>query len=319
MPICLILLFSLTSSAVSLSAPLAAPPSSPLVDGVGHAVDVAAEPNRILSGSLASDEITLELLRRTGALGRLQAVSVFAEDPHYSNIVVPPNVKARFGADLERALALKPDLAILASFNQPEILKRFSDAGVKTFVLAGFATLDDIERHVLEIGSLLHTSDAARMWRDEFHSGRVAVRRTAAAMQRRPKILLFHESGVLAAKGSLFDDLVTEAGGENLATTSGLTGWPTVAAEFLAGLSPDIIVAAGDESERASIAAKVAAAPGWRSITNRGHATLVLVPERTLAATSPFVLSALTALNKEFLRTITPGATAPAPARKKTP
>src|SRR4051812_26256730 len=96
--------------------------ASTLVDGRGRSVDVAAAPVRIASCSLASDETLLALLGP--GTPRLVAVSSLATDRRYSNIAgeIPKSLTGRCGTELESLLALKPDLAVLASYNRPELL-----------------------------------------------------------------------------------------------------------------------------------------------------------------------------------------------------
>jgi iron complex transport system substrate-binding protein len=258
----------------------------------------APAPQRVLSGSLASDEIALALLTRAKAPERLIAVSTLADDPLYSNIApVPAAIKARFAADLEGALALRPDLVILASFNKPETLARFKDAKVKTLVLGDFFSFADIEAHIREIGAALGVPDAAAGLAKDMQAALAAVPVPAG---KRPTVLDFHQGGSVSGKGTLFEALVTAAGAEDLAASKGFKGWPSLSAETLATLAPDVVVAAGEEGERAAIQAQIAAAPGWKSMRTAKTARLILIPERLLSATSQHVVDGVVMLNKKL-------------------
>ena len=267
---------------------------------VSLTASAAVGPQRVLSGSLASDEIAVELLGRAHSLGLLLAVSTLADDPLYSNIApVPTSIKSRFGADLEGALALRPDLVILASFNKPETLERFKTAKVATLLLGEFRNFDDIEAHIVAIGTALHVEREAEALKQQMVADLAALK--SPAPKNRPLVLDFHAGGTVSGEGTLFDALVRAAGGTDLATKNGWRGWPAVGAETLATLAPDVIVAAGKESERLSVQALIRQTPGWKDMSTAKTARLVLIPERELSATSHHVVKAAQRLNKMLL------------------
>lgn len=262
-------------------------------------------PQRILSGSLASDEIILELLDRVHGLDRLLAVSTLADDRLYSNIApVPTAVKGRFAADLEGALALRPDLVILASFNKPETLERFKAAKVQTHVLGNFVALGDVTANITALGELLGTPAAAAALRHETEDAIAAAARKIPPGVTRPTVLDFHPGGTVSGAETLFDAIVAVAGGDNLAAKQGLKGWPAISAETLAGMAPDVIVAAGEEKDRGAVAQLLATTPGWKSMRNAGKARLVLIPERQLSATSHHIVKAIEKLNQGLFSTV---------------
>ena len=105
---------------------------------------VSAKPSRILSATLASDEILTSILAQTcdpkpciDAYARLIAVSRFADDPRYSNIApVSKLVKERFTGDVEQFIKFRPDLVILASFSRPELITRLKTLKVANFLMS---------------------------------------------------------------------------------------------------------------------------------------------------------------------------------------
>ena len=96
-----------------------------LKDGRGKSVTISQPVKRIVSTFLGADEVLMEILVRCGKRHHLKAVSFIADDPRYSHIIpLPPSIKARAGTNIEEILKVKPDLAILASFNRPEFVRR---------------------------------------------------------------------------------------------------------------------------------------------------------------------------------------------------
>src|SRR4051794_12554739 len=129
---------------------------------------------RIASCSLASDETLLDLAVKSGRPEELVAVSTLADDPRYSNVAgtLPKTLTGRCGAELESLLKLKPDLAILASYNKPELLQRLAATGVKTLTLGDFKSLDDIEANVLTVGKAAGFAAEALRAATDFHVAR---------------------------------------------------------------------------------------------------------------------------------------------------
>lgn len=254
-----------------------------------------ASPHRIASGSLASDEILVDLLKQRGELDRLIAVSLFADDPRYSNIAgdIPKSLTGRVGGELESLVALKPDLAILASFNKPEMLKRLEAAHIPVLRLTEFRNLDDIEANITTLGKATGTETDAKKIRDAFHTERLQIRKLGAALKIHPKVLDFAEDGVVSGKGTLFEALVTAAGGICIACEAGLKNWPMLSTEALAIMRPDVIVVSGEPADKAEYLAKMRSLPGWKNIAAVQAGRVVVIPGRELAAVSPHILKAL--------------------------
>lgn len=255
----------------------------------------AVGPRRIASGSLASDEILLELLGRRGERDRLIAVSTLATDPRYSNVVdlIPKTLTGRAGGELESLLALKPDLVILASYNKPETLARLADAKVNILKLTEFRSLDDIEYNMTRLGEAVKIeSDAAKLV-GEFRAARAAFESKAKAWKLRPKVLGYSEDRVLSGKNTLFDAMVTAVGGVNVAAEAGLTDWPQVGVEALLTLRPDVLVVTGDPKKADEYLREVRAAPGWQEMAAVKAGRIVVIPGAEIAAVSQHVLKAL--------------------------
>ncbi len=255
----------------------------------------ATGPQRIASCSLASDEILVTLLKERGELNRLVGVSLFATDPRYSNVVddVPASLTGRIGGELESLLALKPDLAILASYNKPEMLARLEGAKVQVLRLTEFRNLDDIEHNIRTLGDVVGAKAEATRMLEAFRARRADVRAAATKRNTHPKILDFSEDGTVSGAGTLFDALVTEAGGIGLAAAQGLKNWPKVSTEALAVMRPDVLVTAGDPAKAAEYLAKMRSLPGWKEMPAVKAGRLIVIPAKELSAVSPHVLDAL--------------------------
>lgn len=85
-----------------------------VVDSTGTKMHFTKKPERIVSLTISTDEILLELV----AVERIAALTYLVDDPGISNAVEKSKkVSARLdGNSAEAILALKPDLVIVADF-----------------------------------------------------------------------------------------------------------------------------------------------------------------------------------------------------------
>ena len=128
--------------------------------------------NRIVSLSLASDEILYSLLQSKNSLSRLVAVSNLANNKTYSFLAQyftkyisnqsykPTIVQAK----LEDIVLLQPDLIVVASFNNQKLLHGLKNILKKQFyvaMLSDFSTIDDIRSNILYLASLISACDHA--------------------------------------------------------------------------------------------------------------------------------------------------------------
>lgn len=256
---------------------------------------------RVVSCTIASDEMASDILGRAGHAERLVAVSTLADDERYSNLrPVPATIKGRCGGELESLLKLKPDLAVVASFNRPELVHRLKASGIKVHVLRDFATLADIEASLTELGKALDEVNAGQAAAKDFHAEIDRLRHDIRVNTPAVRALQFFPDGAVSGGDTLFNDLVRAAGGENIGATGGVKGWPKLQTEALAMLKPDVLVASGTEADRASLLKMMRSLPGFKDMSAVKDGHLILIPERELSAASPHILKALAKLRAGF-------------------
>lgn len=237
----------------------------------------------------------VDLLSRAGHLERLVAVSTLADDARYSNLLpVPKSIGGRCGGELESLLKLKPDVAVIASFNRPELVARLKAAGVRVHTLSDFTTLADVAANLEALGRLIREPRASSSALAEFRSAldKLAPAPTPAATAP-IRAMEFFPDGVVSGRATLFDDLVRHAGGLNVGSELGLVGWPRVGTETLATLKPDVIFASGESDDLAPTLARLRSLAGFKDMEAVKSGRLVLIPQREMSAASPHLLKAL--------------------------
>jgi len=274
-----------------------------LRDGLGRMVKIAQSPQRIASVSLASDEVLVELLSRSGQLNRLVAVSKLSDDARWSNISGRvPQTTARVVGEAESIVITKPDLVILAGFNRPEVLATLERAKIPTFVVGPFNSLADIVTAIATLGDIVGLPVEAGKLRVELLTTLERARgmipqNVRSKPARGPTLVSWSGDGTVMGQDTTFDSIVRGVGGVNAVARAGLRGWPKLDPERLARLRPDFVVVpvahAGDEPSRQAVVTQIKAAPGWKAMSAVQKDRFIFVPEAQLLALSHHVAPAV--------------------------
>lgn len=240
-------------------------------------------PQRIVSASLASDEVLVELLKEKVDRQRLIAVSHLADNPVYSSVGHQLNgVTGRFRSDIESTLKMKPDLLILASFNQAKFKSFFSRFKIPFIELRSFQSLSDIATNIQLIGKAIGKDKEARKLSDKFLSAVSSYSTKLKKKCPRPvSALMFTSSNLLVGKDTTIDSILEKLDVTNSAAKAGVEGWAQVSAESIAKLDPDWIILSGTNAAK-----NVAKASGWQWLRAVKGRKFIYVPTRLLSSTS---------------------------------
>jgi iron complex transport system substrate-binding protein len=177
----------------------------------------------------------------------------------------------RFGApNVEKLLALRPDVAIAAGFERAEMadVLRQSQIRVLDVRVDNFAELFEAIR---QIGKVAQAGEQAQRLVARMQAGLQAIEARTAATGR-PKVFVEIADHPLMTAGasSFIDDLIARAGGINVA--HGITAaYPKINPEKVVEWNPDVILLTA--MDRPGTAAQLSARIGWADITavKRGH------------------------------------------------
>jgi iron complex transport system substrate-binding protein len=289
---------AVVSSAVSACAPAATPPASEapptagfprtVTDGAGRSIRIAARPVRIVSQSLASDEMLFPMV----APERLVGLSSLSRDPKYSNVVAEatrhpaPSIETA-----EDILRLKPDLIFVTTFSRAEVVEVLGSTGAPVYRLANFDDLEGVTTNLRRLGAAVGEEAAAeRMVAD-------MQRRLAAVAARRagrpPLRVLSFSGGFTAGRGTTFDDIVRRANAVNEAAVRGIEKFPRLSEEQVLTWNPDVLVAGALHGEADGVRRRLLNGPGVGQTTAARRNQLVIIEMRRLLAVSPHVVDAV--------------------------
>lgn len=183
-----------------------------------------------------------DLLLGSGLGSHLVAVSNFCRlNPAAANI---PSAGDYQSTDWERLAAVKPDLLLV--FMSPDRIppgmkQRASNLGI-TIEVVNVETVADVLNSITRLGDLVGEPDQARSARAALQLQLDTVRIHAATRPKvRTLILLGDSSRGVIGPGGFLDELLSLAGGTNVAASLG-SKYPNLDDEQLAALQPDHIL-----------------------------------------------------------------------------
>ncbi len=255
-----------TSVAPSIApSPSAAAFPVTLVDDEDTAVEIAAEPDVIVSLTPATTEILFEL----GAGDRVVATDDGSDYPDAAAAL--PDVASFNSVDVEQVVNLEPDLVVAGGlgFTPADAITQLRSLDIPVLVVYAPSiegVYDDIELMGMATGTSKAAADLTTAMRAEID----AISDAVSASGTPPRT--FYEVGYDATTGAIFApaadsfvaEMVTLAGGDTI--TTGDPSTYEIALETLIEQDPEVIVL-GVNPFYAPIPEEVAARPGWNVMT----------------------------------------------------
>jgi cobalamin transport system substrate-binding protein len=260
------------SASPSASAAAASPsptevPAFPvtLTDDEGTAVDVAAEPEKIVSLTPATTEILFAL----GAGDRVVATDDGSDYPEEA--VALPDVATFSSVDVEKVVALEPDLVLAGGlgFTPADAISRLRDLDVPVVVVYA-PSVEGVLKDIELIGTATGTTDTATTLTTQMRSDMDAISDAVATQSPKPRT--FYDVGYDDTTGAIYApaadsflaEMVTMAGGDVI--TTGDPNTYELPLETLIEKDPQLIVL-GTNPFYSPTPDAVAARRGWDALT----------------------------------------------------
>jgi iron complex transport system substrate-binding protein len=204
-----------------------APPPSP-----------AATPRRIASLNLTADEVLVEIL----PVDRLVAVTAASDDVGTSNVVgrVPPSVARFRKADLERLVALSPDLVVVSEYTDPDFLYLLERSGLRYHRMEGMRSLAGNRAAILRLGEAVGATAGAEKLVARYDAVLADLAQRLRSVAR-PRVM-YWASGMTAGGDSAIGSLIESAGARNVGAEIGVAGIGNVGAERAFVADPDVVL-----------------------------------------------------------------------------
>jgi cobalamin transport system substrate-binding protein len=263
-----------------------------LVDQTGRRVVLPRKPTRIVSVTLATDEILLALVEPSRLLG----VTYLAVDAHLSNMTQEAAaVPYKIRADPEQIISLQPDLVFVASFLRGEFIRLLQAAGLVLFQFQEYDSIAEVQQNIRLIGQVVGEEAKAEALVVAMQARLQALSAQLRRLETRPRVLYWGSHGYTAGRMTSMDDLITYAGGENLAATYGLIGHANLSAEQVLAMNPQVIVTGSfdRDAQRGMPVALIHPALQGTAAVQSGR--VYTIPSRYLVTISQFIVDGVEA------------------------
>jgi iron complex transport system substrate-binding protein len=188
--------------------------------------------------NLTADEILVEIV----PVERLVAATAAADDVGTSNVVgrIPKGV-ARFRvAEMERLLALSPDLVVVSEYTDPDFLRLVERSGMRIHRMKGLDSLAGIRAAALDLGRAVGAEAAAERLAVRYDSVLAELARRLQGVSK-PRVL-YWAGGMTAGAGTAIGALIEGGGAVNAGREMGLAGVTQIGAERAFVIDPDAIL-----------------------------------------------------------------------------
>ncbi|HUX49137.1 MAG TPA: ABC transporter substrate-binding protein [Dehalococcoidia bacterium] len=232
-------LVALLSIALALTAcsPTEQTPVDYVFDDLGRLVAINGTPQRIVSLAPSNTEILFAL----GLGDKVVGVTDWCNYP--PEALEKEKVGGYVTPDIEKIVALNPDLILVAYGTPMEVINTMVGLGLTVF---GIKTtdLDDVLNDIRTVGEITDKEVEAYALTSEMAVGIKAITDQTEELEQRPRVfyIVGHEPSLwTAGSGTFIHELIEKGGGVN--TCQNITGYSEISIEYVLARDPEIIIA----------------------------------------------------------------------------
>lgn len=205
-------------------------------DDLGRLVAINGTPQRIISLAPSNTEILFAL----GLGDKVVGVTDWCDYP--PEALDKEKVGGYVTPDIEKIVALNPDLILVAYGTPMEVINNLVGLGLTVF---GIKTtdLDDLLNDIKRIGEITDKELEAQALTSEMAGNIEAIADAASELEQRPKVfyIVGHEPSLwTAGQGTFIHELIEKGGGVN--TCQNITGYSEISIEYVLARDPEIII-----------------------------------------------------------------------------
>jgi len=265
--------------------------ADPVVDQLERRIIVPDDPQRVISLAPSITEIVYAL----GQGHRLKGATRNSDYPAEAKKL--PRIGSYVRLDIERIVALNPDLCIATKDGNPKaIIERLESLKIPVYVVNPH-NLDTILETILEIGTILNAGSRAETLAASMRTRLERVKSRVARASHRPRV--FFQIGispiVSVGTDTFIHELIEIAGGQNLA--EGRIAYPRFSREQVLALEPEVFIITS-MSRQAVFEQVKAEWRGWPTIPAVRNERIFLVDSNLFDRPSPRLVSGLEILSR---------------------
>ncbi|MGA8849506.1 MAG: cobalamin-binding protein [Dehalococcoidia bacterium] len=231
----LVVLLSLTLVLTACSPSGQTPVINYVFDDLGRLVAINGTPQRIVSLAPSNTEILFAL----GLGDKVVGVTDYCDYP--PEALDKEKVGGYANPDIEKIVALNPDLVLAGYGNPIEVVYTLAGLGLTVF---GIKTTDlaDLLNDIRRVGEITDKELDAQALTSAMASRIEAVTNQTEELEQRPRVfyIVWHDPLWTAGSGTFINELIEKAGGVNI--FGNVISYPMVSIEDVLARDPEIII-----------------------------------------------------------------------------
>ena len=259
-------------------------------DALGQTFIIATPPQRIVSHTLATDEILSAMCPPQ----RIAALSPLAFDKRYSNLTDTGHFT--LAHQVEEILHLHPDLIFVANYTRAETVELLQTTGAKVFRFAHFQDVAAIKNNIRIVGEVIGEEHRAEHLVMQMEHDLKTIQAHLPHLRSPLRVMSYTVDHYTAGAHTLFDDMVKYVGAINVATEQGIEQYVQISDEHILLWRPDFIITPAHSDEFEQVRRQLLSRPAIvTSLAGKGE-RIILIDNRHLLAVSHYVVLGIKAL-----------------------
>ncbi len=212
-------------------------------DATGTNITVTERPTRIVALQASAAQTLWELNTSDRVVGAPHAYTEYLDEINNTTNIYSVE---DFAVDQELVVDLDADLILAPNAIPDDTVTQLRDADQTVYKFRFAATLEDIITKTTRTGELVGACDEATETNDDFSTRLDAVRNQTDDFDS-PRVLhVMDQEGWTAGEGTFIHDLITTAGGRNIAAVAGVEGYQQLSDEVVVEQNPNVITVPSD-------------------------------------------------------------------------
>lgn len=211
-----------------------------VTDATGTEVRVEDRPERVVTLAPSAAQTLWDIGGREQVVGLSQYATYLEGADSRTNV----SGAGQTFVSTEKVVGANPDLVLAPDVVPNETVTSLRDAGLTVYKAESPATLLDIAAKTRLYGQLTGNCEAANATADRMEA-ELATVESAVADEDRPRVL-YTFFGFTAGEGTFIDQIITAAGGTNVAAEANITGFQQISPETVVAEDPEWLVLNSD-------------------------------------------------------------------------
>jgi iron complex transport system substrate-binding protein len=255
-------------------------------DDSGTEITLEKAPTRIVTLLPSETEIAFAI----GAGDSVVGVDQYSNYPEQANSI---EKVGDMTTNIEKVTALKPDLILASVSMNAAAIEQLRALKLNVYASEP-KTYDAVMEKIKKVGLMTDKQQGAADVIDHMRQVKADIESKIANADK-PSVFIEFSPGYTVGKGEFMDELVTLAGGTNIAQNS---GWYEFDAEQIVKSNPQVIIYSSWFEEPNAILEGIKARPAWKVIDAVKNNRLVEVPSDPLSRVGPRLAEGLQSLAK---------------------